>query len=249
MADNEAGIEAGDAAEAVAGAFRDEWGRVVATLIGMTGDWDLAEECAQEAFAQALRDLAARRRAAQARRLAHHHGPQPGPGPAAPPRHRGRQAPGDAGPVAARGSGRRPPMTTSSGIADDRLRLIFTCCHPALPLEARVALTLRTLAGLTHGRDRAGVPGARADHGQAPGPGQAQDPRRRHPVPGAARAPAARADRRGAGRALPAVQRGLRGQLRAPTWSAGGCAPRPSGWPGCWPSSCPASPRPRACWP
>ena len=40
-------------------------------------------------------------------------------------------------------------MTTTAAIADDRLRLIFTCCHPALALEARVALTLRTLAGLT----------------------------------------------------------------------------------------------------
>jgi RNA polymerase sigma-70 factor, ECF subfamily len=42
-----------------------------------------------------------------------------------------------------------PPPTEAGGIADDRLRLIFTCCHPALPLEAQVALTLRTLAGLT----------------------------------------------------------------------------------------------------
>jgi RNA polymerase sigma-70 factor (ECF subfamily) len=42
-----------------------------------------------------------------------------------------------------------PAGTDDSGIRDDRLRLIFTCCHPALPLEARVALTLRTLAGLT----------------------------------------------------------------------------------------------------
>ena len=41
------------------------------------------------------------------------------------------------------------PRRQAGGIADDRLRLIFTCCHPALPLEARVALTLRTLAGLT----------------------------------------------------------------------------------------------------
>lgn len=40
--------------EAVAAAFRDEWGQVVATLIGLTGDWDLAEDCAQEAFAAAL---------------------------------------------------------------------------------------------------------------------------------------------------------------------------------------------------
>ena len=40
-------------------------------------------------------------------------------------------------------------MPVTSGITDDRLRLIFTCCHPALALEARVALTLRTVAGLT----------------------------------------------------------------------------------------------------
>src|SRR5208337_7502 len=42
-----------------------------------------------------------------------------------------------------------PPATEAGGIADDRLRLIFTCCHPAMAMEARVALTLRTLAGLT----------------------------------------------------------------------------------------------------
>ncbi len=44
----------GHVSAAVAGAFTDEWGKVVATLIGMTGDWDLAEECAQDAFTQAL---------------------------------------------------------------------------------------------------------------------------------------------------------------------------------------------------
>jgi RNA polymerase sigma-70 factor (ECF subfamily) len=42
-----------------------------------------------------------------------------------------------------------PAGWADDGVGDDRLRLIFTCCHPALPLEARVALTLRTLAGLT----------------------------------------------------------------------------------------------------
>lgn len=44
-----------DVSDAVATAFREEWGRVVAALIGTTGDWDLAEECAQEAFASALK--------------------------------------------------------------------------------------------------------------------------------------------------------------------------------------------------
>ncbi|MGI5201201.1 RNA polymerase sigma factor [Spirillospora sp. CA-108201] len=133
------------APDAVARAFRSEWGQVVATLIRMTGDWDLAEECAQDAFAAALerwprdgvparpgawlttaarnravdrlrRDAAGARKLAEAARAA---GPSPKPGPGA--------------------------------FGDDRLRLMFTCCHPALRLDARVALTLRTLAGLTTG--------------------------------------------------------------------------------------------------
>ena len=62
---------------AVADAFHAEWGRVVATLVRITGDWDLAEECAQDAFATALGALARRRRPAPPRRLAHDGGPQP----------------------------------------------------------------------------------------------------------------------------------------------------------------------------
>jgi RNA polymerase sigma-70 factor (ECF subfamily) len=147
------GPVAGDAAvdDAVAAAFRAEWGKVVATLIAVTGDWDLAEECAQEAFARALatwpRDgvpqrpggwltTVARNRAVDRLRRSSTEAvklrdalllaPDGGDG-----------GPGDGGPG------------DESGIPDDRLRLIFTCCHPALPLEARVALTLRTLAGLT----------------------------------------------------------------------------------------------------
>ena len=75
---------------------------------------------------------------------------------------------------------------------DDRLRLIFTCCHPALADAAQVALTLRLLGGLTHRGDRPRVPGARADHGPAAGPGQGQDPGRPDPVPRPARRRAAR---------------------------------------------------------
>ena len=71
-------------------------------------------------------------------------------------------------------------------VADDRLRLIFTCCHPALAPEARVALTLRTLGGLTHRRDRPRLPRHRAGDGAAAGPRQAQDPRRADPLRGAA---------------------------------------------------------------
>ena len=85
-----AGCDAGRSERRVAEAFREEWGRVVASLIRTTGDWDLAEECAQDAFAEALRALAARRRPAPARRLADHGGAQPGPRPAAPQRDRER---------------------------------------------------------------------------------------------------------------------------------------------------------------
>lgn len=135
-----------EARAAVAAAFHEEWGRVVATLIRTTGDWDLAEECAQQAFERALetwaRDGVPRRPGAwlttTARNLA---------------RDRLRRA--------ATGASKMrevamlydeqpgPDAKEESGVPDDRLRLIFTCCHPALRLEARVALTLRTLAGLT----------------------------------------------------------------------------------------------------
>ena len=138
-----------DVKAAVDAAFRDEWGRVVATLIRTTGDWDLAEECAQDAFAMALQrwpsdgipgrpgawlTTAARNRAIDVLR---------------------RRTVGAAKlrEVAAMSVGEADSPfvveTDHSGVPDDRLRLMFTCCHPALALEARVALTLRTLAGLT----------------------------------------------------------------------------------------------------
>jgi RNA polymerase sigma-70 factor, ECF subfamily len=134
-----------DVRAAVAEAFREEWGRIVATLIGTTGDWDLAEECAQGAFERALktwpRDGVPRRPGAwlttAARNLARD-------------RLR-RDAVGETKlrEVAPMPHHEDPDDRDESGVTDDRLRLIFTCCHPALSLEARVALTLRTLAGLT----------------------------------------------------------------------------------------------------
>ena len=151
---------------AVEAVFREEGGRIVASLIATTGDWDLAEECAQDAFARALqvwvrdgvparpgawlttvaRNRAVdvlRRRANETVKLqqalllsrAQEQVEEQAEEPA------DEQAEEQAGEPAATEAG--------GGIADDRLRLIFTCCHPALPLEARVALTLRTLAGLT----------------------------------------------------------------------------------------------------
>jgi RNA polymerase sigma-70 factor, ECF subfamily len=129
-------------ADAVAAAFRDEWGQVVATLIRITGDWDLAEECAQEAFAIALQRWP--REGVPAR---------PGAWLTTTARNRAidrlrRDAVGAAKlkEVAAM---MYAPEADESGVPDDQLRLMFTCCHPALSLEAQVALTLRTLAGLT----------------------------------------------------------------------------------------------------
>jgi RNA polymerase sigma-70 factor (ECF subfamily) len=127
---------------AVAQAFRDEWGQVVATLIRVTGDWDLAEECAQDAFALALqrwpRDGIPRRPGAWLTTTARNR---------AVDRLR-REAVGAAKlrEVAVLSP---EPELDDSGVPDDRLRLMFTCCHPALALESQVALTLRTLAGLT----------------------------------------------------------------------------------------------------
>jgi RNA polymerase sigma-70 factor (ECF subfamily) len=150
-----AGVQA-----AVDAAFREEWGRVVATLIRTTGDWDLAEECAQDAFAQALarwpkdgiparpgawlttaaRNRAIdvlRRKAVGAAKLRELAVMSVTAGEA-----------GEAG-VAGVAGGVDAGGNDHSGVPDDRLRLMFTCCHPALSLEARVALTLRTLAGLS----------------------------------------------------------------------------------------------------
>ncbi|GAA4201676.1 RNA polymerase sigma factor [Microbispora amethystogenes] len=134
---------------AVAEAFREEWGQLVATLIRWTGDWDLAEECAQDAFALALR---AWRRDGVPRR--------PGAWLTTAARNRAvdrlrREAAGAAklrevaGAMREDGVPYAPEPGDEPDVPDDRLRLIFTCCHPALAPEARVALTLRTLAGLT----------------------------------------------------------------------------------------------------
>jgi RNA polymerase sigma-70 factor (ECF subfamily) len=138
----------GDLAQAqaaVGDAFRSDWGSVVAYLIRVTGNWDLAEECAQDAFERALerwpRDGIPTSPAAWLKTTARNR---------ALDRLR-RTSVGQA-------KLREVAMTTrvadgeeedESGIGDDRLRLMFTCCHPALPVEAQVALTLRTLVGLT----------------------------------------------------------------------------------------------------
>ncbi|NUT34880.1 MAG: RNA polymerase sigma factor [Hamadaea sp.] len=134
-----------DVTAAVADAFRQDWGRVVATLISVTGDWDLAEDCAQEAFAQAMRSWAAdgvpQRPGAWLTTVARNR--------ALDRVRRGANEAAKLRQVAILAPPGVVEPESGDDIPDDRLRLIFTCCHPALPLEARVALALRTLTGLT----------------------------------------------------------------------------------------------------
>jgi RNA polymerase sigma-70 factor (ECF subfamily) len=137
-----------DVEAAVADAFHAEWGRVVATLVRSTGDWDLAEECAQDAFATALerwpRDGIPRRPGAWLTTVARHR--------AVDRVRRDRSGAIKTREVAAMAHQEEEAWTAGEPddeVPDDRLRLMFTCCHPALSFEAQVALTLRTLAGMT----------------------------------------------------------------------------------------------------
>lgn len=134
-----------DANTTIDSVYRSDWGRIVATLIRLTGDFELAEEAAQEAFAAAVYDWPAsgipksprawiiqtarhkaidriRRRTLFEKKLETY--------------------------VSGLIQASELHAADPSEFPDDRLRLIFTCCHPALALEAQVALTLRTLGGL-----------------------------------------------------------------------------------------------------
>jgi RNA polymerase sigma-70 factor (ECF subfamily) len=143
------------ASEEIERLFADERGRILATLVRLLGDFDRAEDALSSALEAALRqwlrtgrpenprawlirvarnkDIDDRRRQARAERRAQD-ASVPGPALAAAPGGEEHDADDD----------RLDPS-----VGDDRLRLIFTCCHPALPPEAQVALTLRTLGGLT----------------------------------------------------------------------------------------------------
>jgi RNA polymerase sigma-70 factor, ECF subfamily len=130
-----------DTDQAVEDVYRSEWGRILAALIRLVGDFELAEEAAQEAFTAAIGqwrvsgvpDLprawiiqTARHKAIdRMRRSARFESVESYPVEPA-----------------------TEPEYDTDEIPDDRLRLIFTCCHPALAFEAQVALTLRTLGGL-----------------------------------------------------------------------------------------------------
>ena len=136
-------------AERIAATFREGWGRIMAGLIRFSGSFDLAEEALQEAFALAVEvwprsgypdnaaawiTTAARRKLIDALR-----------------REKVRREKSET--LMREAPTFAPPDECIFGMedspTDDRLRLIFTCCHPALALEAQIALTLRTLGGLT----------------------------------------------------------------------------------------------------
>jgi RNA polymerase sigma-70 factor, ECF subfamily len=131
-----------DVGRSITAAYRDEWGVIVATLARRFGDLDLAEESTAEAFAIAVErwpssgtppnpggwlTVTATRKAIDRLRREHQRA------------HKHQQAT----------MLEDQPPTPPGVIDDDRLRLMFTCCHPALAIEARVALTLRLLGGLT----------------------------------------------------------------------------------------------------
>jgi RNA polymerase sigma-70 factor (ECF subfamily) len=139
-------VSKSDVEEAISRAHRQEWARVVAGLTRRFGDLDLAEEAAAEAFATAvarwpadgvppnpgawLTTTAVRTAIDRIRRESKRDG-----------KHREAQV--------LYGDGPPEPPEPVGVIEDDRLRLVFTCCHPALAMENRVALTLRMVAGLS----------------------------------------------------------------------------------------------------
>ncbi len=139
-----------NAREAVACAFRQESGAILATLIRVVGDFDLADEAMQDAFASALRHwpaegvpdnvrawitTVAKRKAID--RVRRHQV------------RRRREIVGQSLREAERVESAMNDELIDNAVGDDPLRLIFTCCHPSLAFEAQVALTLRTLCGLT----------------------------------------------------------------------------------------------------
>ena len=130
-------------ARSITATHRNEWGSIVASLVRRFGDLDLAEEATAEAFAIAVErwpttgvppnpggwlHVTAKRKAIDRRRREHQRDDK---------HHQATMLHDDR------------PVPPDAAIDDDRLRLILTCCHPALAMEARVALTLRLLGGLT----------------------------------------------------------------------------------------------------
>jgi len=124
--------------------FRDQWGRVLAALIGFLGDFDLAEEATQEAFAIAAerwpRDGVPEHPAGWLVATARNR---------AIDRIRRNRTLAEKLKLLDLPEAVEDPMDETTTFPDERLELVFTCCHPALATDAQVALTLRTLGGLS----------------------------------------------------------------------------------------------------
>ena len=212
----------------MASVYRAEYGRCVATLARLLGDIGLAEEAVQDAFAVAVGEVG--------RSLP----PNPGAWIVTTARNRAidrlrRESTREARHAQALLLHQPDEPREVGPVRDDQLRLIFTCCHPALSPLAQTALTLRLLGGLEVPEIARAylVPEATIAQRIVRAKKKIRDAG--HPLPGARgrRAPGPAAA--GADRALPDLQRGLHarrpGRCCAPT-----CASRPSGWPGRSPS-------------
>ena len=226
--------------------YRTESRRVLATLIRLLGDFDLAEEALHDAFAAALEQW-------------------PRDGVPANPRawlvsagrfkaidDLRRRARFDAS-LAELAEQLDADATTDAAVGrraiveDDRLRLIFTCCHPALPPDAQVALTLREVCGLTTEEIARAFLDRAAHAGAAHRARQGEDPRRAHSVRGAVARPTCPSGWTACCTSIYLVfNEGYSASsgesLTRPTFRA-----RRSAWGGCWSSCCP-SPRRWACW-
>jgi RNA polymerase sigma-70 factor, ECF subfamily len=161
--------------------YRSESRRVLATLIRLLGDFDLAEAALQDAFMAAMEQWGRDGIPANPRAWLVSTG-----------RFKGidrlrRRARFDAmlGELAARLDDRAAPdpaWQDDQILQDDRLRLIFTCCHPALSPDAQVAMTLREVCGLHHRGNRPRLPHRSAHGGPAHRSRQGEDPGCPHPV-------------------------------------------------------------------
>ena len=227
-------MTATDTHRAIDAVFRIEQAKLIAGLARMVRDVGLAEELAQDALVVALEQWPAighprqARRLADGRRQASRHRPAAARASCIERKHEelGRE-------LEAEGEGAEPDLDAAldDDIGDDLLRLIFTACHPVLATEARVALTLRLIGGLTTDEIARAFLVAGADHRSAHRARQADAGREAHPLRGAARRGAGRAPRLGAGGDLPRLQRRLLGDRRRRLDAAaavrGGAAPRP----------------------
>ena len=218
-----------------------EYGRAVAVLSRFLGDIGLAEEAVQDAFTIAL---------------THGHVTAYRPRP-----------PAGSSPLRAIArsitcAAKRAAMSASAlpcscfeqeaeeehDVRDDRLRLIFTCCHPALGARGAARADASSVRRPHHGGDRARIPGARSHHGAAPVAREGQDPRRRNSVSRARSVP--NCPRACAACSPSCISSSTRAtaRQRVKRWFAPSCAMRQSVSVGCWSNCCRRNPKRWACW-